>query len=174
MKALIQTATPETAQGDVKKGYEIFKKRGLAMPDPMQLMTASPDYFSIILQRSLYYSNHPRLSLSLLAHIRFFAASRIDYGFCTQFNKSMLLKMGMTPEEFEIMGDDPEKSVLEEMEKKMLCFVVKAMADPESVGQEDIDRLRRAGWQDSDMLDALAQGVGMMDHNIFLRVFNTA
>ena len=71
MQALIQTSTPDTATGEIQKGYEIFNKRGVEMPDPMRLMSASPGYFSIMLQRNIYYANHPNLSFSLLAHIRY-------------------------------------------------------------------------------------------------------
>ena len=53
----------------------------------------------------------------------------------------------------------------------MLSFVIRAMDDPEAITKDDIEGLRAVGWTDADMLDALAQGVGMMDHNIFMRVF---
>lgn len=171
MKALIKTAAPETAEGDIKKGFELFKKRGIDMPDPLALITASPGYFSIMLQRNLYFSGHPTLSPSLLAHIRYFVSSRLAFSFCQIFNKSLILKMGMTEDEFSAMGNDPRKCLLEDREKEMLIFVLKAMDDPESIGSEDIDRMHREGWADNDILDALIQGVGMMDHNILLRIF---
>lgn len=171
MKALIQTASPETGQGEIQKGYDFFKNRGVDMPHPMELMTASPGYFSIMFNRNLYYSNHPNLSFPLLAHIRYFASCRLDYGFCKIFNKEQLMKMGMTKADFQAMGDDPAKSLLEENEQRMLSFVIRAMDDPEAITKDDIEGLRAVGWTDADMLDALAQGVGMMDHNIFMRVF---
>jgi len=171
MQALIQTSTPDTATGEIQKGYEIFNKRGVDMPDPMRLMSASPGYFGIMLQRNIYYSNHPNLSFSLLAHIRYFASCRLDYSFCRIFNKKMLAKMGVSKEDFTAMSHDPEKSLLEDNEKHMLLFVLKAMEKPEAVTAQDIEALRNEGWTDSDIFDGLAQGVGMMDHNIFMRVF---
>ncbi len=174
MIALIQTTGPNDAKGDIRNGYEIFKKRGVDMPDPLKLMTASPGYFSIMLQRNLYYSNHPNLSFALLAHIRYFIASRLDYAFCRLFNRDQLIKMGMTREDFAAMGYDPNKSLLEKKEKKMLAFVVQAIDNPEGVNATDIDTLRAEGWTDGDIFDALAQGVGMSDHNIFMRVFKPA
>lgn len=171
MKSLIQTATPETARGDIQKGFDLFARRGVDMPDPLRLMTASPGYFSIMLNRNIYYATHPNLSGSLLAHIRYFAACRLNYSFCRIFNRDMILRMGMTEEEFRAMGDDPQKCLLEEREKKMLVFVLRAMKDPEAVCADDLYPLQQAGWTDGDMLDALAQGVGMIDHNIFMRVF---
>jgi hypothetical protein len=40
-----------------------------------------------------------------------------------------------------------------------------------AITREDIDQLHAGGWADSDIFDALAQGVGMIDHSIFMRVF---
>ena len=174
MNALIRTQNKETARGDVQKAYQIFEDRGVDMPDPLKLISASPGYFSIMLSRNNYYSSHPNLGMSLLAHIRYFVSSRLEYGFCKRFNREMLARMGMTEDDFAAMGDDPGKSLLEDHDRLMLTFVLDAMDDPEAVSAEDIDRLRQAGWTDGDMLDALAQGVGMIDHNIFMRVFKAA
>lgn len=110
MAPLIKTAIAQTAEGDIKKGFQLFEKRGIDMPDPLLLTTASPGYFSIMLKRNIYFSTHPSLSPGLLAHIRYFISSRLDFGFCRVFNKSMILKMGMTEDEFTAMGDDPEKA----------------------------------------------------------------
>jgi len=170
MAPLIQTAVPETAEGDVKKGFELFEKRGIDMPVPLLLTTASPGYFSIMLKRNIYFSTHPTLSPALLAHIRYFISSRMAFGFCTGFNKSLILKMGMTEAQFSVMGDDPEQCLLEDREKHLLVFVLKGVADPEAVGSQDIALLHQDGWTDSDIVDALIQAVGMMDHNILMRI----
>lgn len=172
MKTLVKTATRETARGDVKEGFKRFEQRGLPMPDPLLLYTASPGYFSIMLQRNTYFSTHPTLSAELLAHIRYFVSSRLEFGFCRLFNKSLLEKMGMTAADFKAMGNDPEKCLLEDREKKMLVFVLGAMADPEGV--EDLENLHGEGWTDADILDALVQGVGMMDHALLMRIFTPA
>ena len=174
MTALIQTPDPESATGEVQKGYDTSKKRGIKMPDPLRLISASPGYFSIMMKRNNYYSNHPRLSFSLLAHIRYYAAARLGYGFCTRFNRRLIKKMGVSDLDFQKMEKQPEASLLEPDETAMLLFVICAMNDPESVSHKDIEPLRQAGWQDSDILDALAQGVGMFDHHIFMRVFKPA
>lgn len=169
--SLIQTVIPGQATGDVKKGYDIFKQRGVDIPHPLRLISASPEYFKLMMIRNQYYMNHPNLSFPLLAHIRYFVSKKLNYRFCKLFNKEQLIRQGATEGDFQIMGDNPEKSLLEDNEKTMLIFVLKAMDDPESIGSEDIEKLRNAGWQDSDMFDALAQGVGMIDHSIFMRVF---
>ena len=79
--------------------------------------------------------------------------------------------MGVTKTDFSRLADRPGEAPLEPHEKKMLTFVLSAMEDPETIDAGRISRLKNAGWTDADILDALAQGVGMIDHNIFMRVF---
>jgi uncharacterized protein YciW len=66
---------------------------------------------------------------------------------------------------------DPSKSLLDEKEGAMLVFVIKAMKNPGTVTADDIQTLRNLGWNDSDMVDALSQGVSMIDHAIMMQAF---
>ena len=69
------------------------------------------------------------------------------------------------------MEADPTKSLLEEKESAMLTFVVKAVKKPSSVEAEEINRLKEMGWEDRDLVDALAHGANMIDHSIMMEVF---
>ena len=103
--------------------------------------------------------------------IRYLVAHNLDYRFCMDFNKHILKKQGLEEADIRKMEADPAQSLLEENERAMLAFVVKAVQAPGSVTAEDIDRLRELGWEDRDMVDALSQGVGMIDHAIMAQVF---
>lgn len=169
--ALINTVAPDKAEGIVKEGYEMFMKRVGTIPKPMEMLSVSPEMLKIQLNRLKYLATHPRLSFSLLAHIRYLVARNLNYEFCTDFNRYILKKQGLSEEDFAEMEQDPSKTMLEENEKAMLVFVVNAVKDPCSVGKDDIENLRRLGWQDGDMVDALMQGVSMIDHSIMMQVF---
>ncbi|MCP4553706.1 MAG: hypothetical protein GY834_17070 [Bacteroidetes bacterium] len=117
------------------------------------------------------YSSHPNLSYSLLAHIRYFVSTKLNFKVCSQHNRNLLLMQGLNENEIEAMGLDPDKSMLEENEQLMVKFVLNAMESPEAITKRDIDSLNKAGWKDSDIFDALVQGVGMIDHNILVKVF---
>jgi hypothetical protein len=69
------------------------------------------------------------------------------------------------------MEDDPSQSQLEENESAMLAFVVKAVKNPGSVTAEEVKKLKEMGWEEKDMVDALSQGVSMIDHAIMMQVF---
>ncbi len=168
---LINTVAPENAKGEIKKGYDLFLERGIKVPNPFRLLSASPKMFDMLVTRNKYFSNHPNLSFELLAHIRYFVSKNLNYEFCCKHNKNLLLMQGACEDDFKKMDDDPEKSLLEENELFMLKFVLKAMDSPESISEKDINQLKESGWEDSDIFDALAQGVGMIDHNYFMKVF---
>ena len=169
--ALIETVNPENAEGTIKEGYDFFLKNIGVIPKPMEMVSASPPLFEIMLQRLHYYSQHPTLSFSLLAHIRYLVAHNLNYRFCTDFNKLILKKIGAGEDDIRRIEVDPSQSLLEKKENAMLSFVVKAVKSPGSVKASEIKNLKELGWSDQDIVDALAQGVSMIDHSIMMEAF---
>jgi len=169
--ALISTVSPQQAEGTIKEGYDMFMKNMGIIPKPMEMMSASPALFELQLRRIFYFSQHPKLSFALLAHIRYLVAHSLKYRFCMDFNRLILKKQGLSDEDIGKMEADPGQSLLEENDNAMLAFVVKAVKAPGSVTAEDIQGLRALGWEDRDMVDALAQGVSMIDHSIMMEAF---
>lgn len=169
--ALISTVPPEKAEGVVKEGYDIFMKKIGIIPRPLEMLSASPALFELQLQRIAYFSKHPKLSFALLSHIRYLVAHNLGYNFCMDFNRYTLKKQGIEEADIRRMESDPSQSLLEEREGAMLAFVVKAVKAPASVSAEEIQQLKDMGWEDRDMVDALAQGVSMIDHAIMMQVF---
>lgn len=169
--ALISTVPQEKAEGTIKEGYDMFMKYIGIIPKPMEMMSASPALFELQLSRINYFSKHPKLGFALLAHIRYLVAHNLDYRFCMDFNRHILKKQGIEDEDIRKMEADPSQSLLEENESAMLSFVIKAVKTPGTVTAEDIQRLRDLGWEERDMVDALSQGVSMIDHAIMMQVF---
>ncbi|MCP3901662.1 MAG: hypothetical protein GY707_18285 [Desulfobacteraceae bacterium] len=167
----ITTVSPENAEGAIKEAYEFYKEKIGIIPTPMKMMSASPALFETFVKRIEYYSSHPTLSFALLAHIRYLSAYNLSYSFCTDFNKLILKKVGLEDKDIEKMEKDPSQSLLEENENAMLAFVIKSIKAPGSITDEEFVQLKEYGWKDSDIVDALAQGVSMIDHSIMMEVF---
>jgi uncharacterized peroxidase-related enzyme len=64
----------------------------------------------------------------------------------------------------ELLGDrelvesvlsDVETAPLSEKDRSLYSFIKKMVADSTSIGQEDVDRVRRAGWSDEALYDAI-------------------
>ncbi len=169
--ALIKTVPPEQAEGKMKEAFDMFIENLGVIPKPLEMMSASPAIFELQLQRIQYYTNHPTLSFALLSHIRYLVAHNLSYKFCMDFNKLILKKQGLEDDDIMQIEADPTKSLLEEKESAMLAFVVKAVKEPSSVKAEEIEKLKAMGWEDNDLVDALAHGVNMVDHSIMMEVF---
>jgi hypothetical protein len=169
--SLICTVTPDKAKGSIKEAYDMFIKNIGMIPKPMEMLSVSPDLFNLQYQRIRYFSKHPRLSFPLLAHIRYLVAHNLNYGFCMDFNKHILIKQGLKDDDIRKMEADPSQSLLEENENAMLDFVVRAVKDPASVNKDNIEKLKNQGWEERDIVDALSHGVNMIDHSIMMQVF---
>ena len=168
--ALITTVPPGEAQGAVKEGYEMFTQNIGIIPKPMEMLSASPALFELQLKRIHYFSRHARLSFALLAHIRYLVAHTLSYPHCADFNESLLKKQGLQEDDLKKMREDPSASLLEENENALLDYVVRAVKAPASLTEWDFRRLKDLGWEDRDIVDALAQGVSMIDHAIMMQV----
>jgi len=169
--SLLKTISPENAEGEVAEAYSFFVKSGLPVPKPMELISVSPGLLKIQSQLLGYYMNHQSLGFALLSLIRYLVAKKYDYVFCTSFNENFLKMQGMDEEQIKAVEADPGKAPIEDKDREMLVFVMKAIDNPDSITQEDIKNLHNLGWSDQDILDALNHGTGMIGPSILMKTF---
>jgi hypothetical protein len=169
---ILDHVKPEQATGKIAEAYAVFPKQ-VPVPDPLILMSASPDLAYTQSQIIRHYMNHDRLDMGLLAMIRYLTACEFNYDFCIQFNTG-LLKMagGMSEQDLKDLKADPQNAPLEESQKALLLFVLKAVKDPQKVTLADVNRLRELGWRDQDIFDATHHAAGMVAASITYKAFN--
>jgi hypothetical protein len=155
--ALIQTVEPDKAEGKVKEIYDFMQKNAGVIPAPLQLASASPWMLDMVWHSIQYFSQHSNLGFGLLSSIRYLVAQQYDYAFCTGFNKNMLKIQGLSDEDIEKMEKDPLQAPLDDKDRAMVSFVMKAVHDH--------------GWTDNDILDALAHGTNMIGSSILMKTF---
>ena len=114
---------------------------------------------------------HPTLSTPLLAMIRMLVSRACKSPYCQNLNTGLLGKAGFTSEQINAMQDDPSQAPLDEKQKALLLFVLKACDNPHSVTAEDLERLRALGWEDRDIFEAVAHGARMVGTNIIFDTF---
>ena len=134
-------------------------------------MSASPGFLKCQFEIIKYFANHQKLSFPLLTAIRYMAANDCDYEYCIAFNRNILMAAGADDQALEAIKDDPDKAPLEENERAMLKFVSKAIKTPETVASSDLEALHKLGWEDSDILDAVAHGAFMKGHATLMTAF---
>ncbi len=169
--ALIQLVEPDQATGQTKEIYDTMLKNAGVIPAPLQLASASPWMLDMFWQSIRYYSSHPNLGFGLLSTIRYLVAQQYDYLFCTGFNKNLLKMQGLTEEDIAKMEEDPLQAPLDDRDRAMVNFVMKAVKTPEAVAKEDVDRLHELDWTDSDIMDALAHATNMIGSSILMKTF---
>lgn len=169
--AIIQTVSIEKAEGETKKIYDMMLQYVGVVPSPLQLASASPGILNLHWESIKYFSQHPTLGFALLSTIRFLVAQHLNYAFCTDFNKNILKKQGLSDEDIKEMIKDPRKAPLEDKEQSLLGFVMKAIKAPDTVEQQDMDQLHDMGWTDRDIIDALAHGTTMVGSSILMKTF---
>ena len=169
--ALIETVEPQKAEGQVKEIYDFMQENAGVIPAPLQLASASPWMLGMVWQSIQYYSQHPNLGFALLSSIRYLVAQQYDYAFCTDFNRNMLSMQGLSAEDIERMEKDPLQAPLDDKDRAMVAFVMKAIKTPNAVEKQDVDQLHDLGWSDSDIMDALAHGTNMIGSSILMKTF---
>jgi alkylhydroperoxidase family enzyme len=169
--ALIQTIAPEEAEGKVKEIYGFMQENIGITPAPMQLASASPWMLEMVWQSIQYFTQHPKLGFGLLSTIRYLVAQQYDYAFCTGFNRKMLEMQGLTDEDIQKMESDPLQAPLDDKDRAMVSFVMKAIKSPDTIQEQDMDELHDHGWKDSDILDAMAHATNMVASSIMMKTF---
>ncbi len=168
---LINTVTPEKASGQVAAVYGDIAKVFGRVPNGMQMFSPSPTLLAQQWESMGYYLNHPVLSFPLLAAIRMLVSQENDCHYCIGMNGGLLIQMGgWTAEQVAATKRDAASAPLSEKEQALLMFVLKTVAERQPVTRAEIDKLRKLGWNEADVLDAVAHGARNVAVDI---VFNT-
>lgn len=168
---LLKTIKQEEATPEVEIAYQQMIARTGVIPKPVELASVSPFFFKILMKTIAYFANHPTLDFLLLVHIRMLSSKKCANDICMKFNKEILMKMGLTDAQTHKILQTPEAAELPPKEKAMLFFVLKAVGDPESIDETQMNILHEFGWEDRDIYDAVATGVNMSALNKMMKIF---
>lgn len=169
--ALLHTTPPEKAEGKLAELYAEIEQTFGMVPNNVRLLGVSPALLDNQINNLEHYMGHPSLSMPLLAMIRMLVSKACKSPYCQNLNTGLLLQAGFTKEQVEGMQADPSRAPLEEKQKALLLFVLKACDNPHAVVAEDVEHLKSMGWSEPDILDAVAHGARMVGTNIIFDTF---
>lgn len=169
---LIKTYEKEEATGELLEIYnEIEKIRG-TIGNNAKLFSSSPELLKQQFDFIKYYSNHPTLSMPLLASIRICVSNKEQCQFCIDFNTAMLINYAKwNMEDIEVLKKDISCKKLTKEENALLKFVINSIKNPHKVNKNDINELKEFNWEDKDILDALNHGTRMLATDIIFNSF---
>ena len=154
--------------------YERYLEAIGTVPKTVELFSASPAMFELETKVNRYFRDHSTLGFPLQCLIRYLTAADCDNGICVRLNEALLKRQGMSAEELLCLHDDPGTAPVTEPERRLLSFVVRAVAHPETTTAADIEALKQSGWTDADIFDAVYHGVMMVTSGLLTRIFKMA
>ena len=170
---LIHTVKPEDATGELAEIYQKVEAVRGRVFNSVQLLSASPELLKQQMSFIEYYMlKQKELSMALLAAIRMLVSDKNNCTYCVDYNASLLINMlGWTPKEIEAMRANPADAKLDDKEKAMLLFVLKAVRTPHDVSALDVQKVRDCGYSDGAILDGVNHGARMSAMDIIFDVF---
>ena len=170
---LITTVKPENATGELSELYGKIEAMRGRVSNSAQIFSASPELIKQQMSFIEYYMvKQKSLSMALLACIRTLISDKNCCQYCIDLNSAMLINMlGWTPKEVEAMRANPSDAKLDDKEKAMLLFVLKAVRTPHDVEAKDVQTLRDLGYSDGEVLDATNHGARMSALDIIFDAF---
>jgi uncharacterized peroxidase-related enzyme len=169
---IIKTVAPADATGVLADYYAKIKAMRGEVRNNAMLFSSSPELLRQQMDFIVHYASHPTLSMPLLAAIRVMVSSGESCEYCVDFNTGMLINMaGWTPEQVAAMRLNVDDTPFDPKESAMLKLAVKAVRNAHNVTADDLDALRKLGWSDGDILDAVNHGARMLATDILFNAF---
>lgn len=116
-----------------------------------------------------YFSEHPRLSPKLIAMIRYITSIIIEAEPCIEFDIHHLKLLGLKEDLIEKLRNSVGAVPLDERERELYIFVVKALEKPAAVSEEDTESLQKLDWTDADIFDALYAASNMIGPGLMMK-----
>jgi uncharacterized peroxidase-related enzyme len=152
--SFIQTIAPEHATGEVAELYERLQGKLHYLPNYARMYCHRPAVMAALakLQDTLKEHMEPRL----WALIALAVAREIGSSYCTLAFARRLLRSHLSQTELLVILAGQAHSPLTEGERAAMALAVKVARDATAVNQDDIDRLRQAGFSDAQVFDVVA------------------
>ena len=159
----LDVPTDEEIPDEVKKLWETPLERLGFVPNVMRIFALRPDhlvrwwgYYDELLRGESGLSKAQREMIAVVVS----AANRCHY--CVVSHSAALRKLTEDPVLVDTLATDYRHASLEPAERAMLDYAVKLTAASSECTEEDVQRLRDAGWSDEDVFD-IAQVAAMFN-----------
>lgn len=168
---LINPEIPAEEGGHVERILKGVKMRLGFVPAGLRLYAVSPPVLEQFVNMVGYFMEHPRLDVKLMVFIRYLVSSVANCRFCIDLNASILLEMGVTPEQLEAARNDADDVPLDNANRTLLKIALASIAAPDDVSQADIDLAKAQGFTDRDVFDAVIIAANNKAFTHVLRTF---
>ena len=169
---LLNPQAPHGEEARVDAVFDAIQKHLGFVPDALRLYSFSPPLLESFVGNVSYFNSGERLPPSLMAMIRYLVSWEAKCHFCIDMNEGFLTNMGLDLDAVRAARGKPDAAPIPAKEKPLLMIALKAVNDPDSVAEEDIQAARAQGWTERDIFDVVAQAASNRAFNYVLRTFN--
>lgn len=170
--ALIDPTPPNEEQESVNAIFKAIENTLGLIPDGLALYGISPPLLEAFVDSFSYFVQHQQLSPELLGLIRYLNSSSVDCPYCIDFNAGFLINLGMTPEQLQATVENISNAPLSDQEKALLSLTMRSLEDPEGITQADIEEIRKLGFTDRDIFDAIVAATSNRAFTTVLKTFD--
>lgn len=143
------------------------------VPDGLRLYSISPPLLETFVGNIGYFNmGGTQLPPELTAMIRYQVSWNAGCNFCIDLNEGFLTNLGKNLDDVRASRNKPEAAPLSEKEKSLLLLAIKSVDAPDTVSQADMDKVKKQGWEDREIFDAVAQATSNRAFNGILKTFN--
>lgn len=170
-KPLLNPQPPHGEEARVDAVFDAIQKYIGFVPDALRLYSFSPPLLESYVGNISYLNSGERLSPALMAMIRYLVSSEAKCNFCIDMNEGILSNMGVDLGAVRAARGNLDQAPLNDKEKVLLKLAVKAVQQPDSIGEADIQEAKKHGWSERDIFEVVVQAANMRSLNYVLRTF---
>jgi len=170
--SLLNTPTVENATVEVKEIFDEIQGAFGMVPNGIKLWSASPEALKGQWNHIKHRMSKDQENQKLHTIIRYLVSGEGGCNYCIGFNGGMLMNMyGVTQDQLIAMNDKPSTAPLDEKNKALLVFAMKAIKDAESITADDISLLKSLDITEMEMFDIVHAASHMLVVNTLFKTF---
>lgn len=172
-RPLMTPQVPEADRAHVEQIFTNVQEHMGFVPDGLRLFSMSPPLLDSFMGNIGYFSmGGTALPQTLTTMIRYLVSWDAGCSFCVDMNEGFLTNMGLELDAIRATRDNPDKAPFDAKDKALLKLALKAIDNPDNVAADDLDAVRKHGWGDREIFDAIVQAANNRAFNYVLRTFN--
>jgi len=157
----IKIVDEDKAEGFVREVYSQFKKQMGVVPNVMKAVSSWPELFEVttnLFQKIIAAETKlPRATKEMIGTV---VSELNSCNYCVSHHTDFMKQYGVSNSIAEKVKDDYHKSGLNEKTVKLLEFSEKVSKNAYKVMDEDFEKLKKLGWNEREIFEAIAVVAG--------------
>ncbi len=171
--SLLQVATMQEAQGEVKEIFNEVEKAFGAVTEGLSLWALNPEALKFQWNSIKEQMDNDTDTQKMYTLIRYIISEKNRCMYCIGLNGGMLINMyGMSEEELKEVANNLSVAKLTPKNEKLLAFALRSINEPQSIKQQDIKELHTLGLNDKEIFYLVLTASMMLVVNTLFDTFD--